>query len=491
MDRTPSRRQRYHSPEQSAALTTPVRLSSGRRRSLSALSPDVFAGTTPVPEKKKCTSIGRSASETVPHFSALLDRVAATDSSCPAPVSNISSVLIVQAEKDGVDFVFNGEQYRVADPAVLESLLAQQQTIPPASKTVGSLRAAQRATYSSASRKLGHVASIPQTPTDADAALSSLDQTVKFVKQHSTPEAEGTTGPSLSRLLVTRSTEDGVEFTFEGSAYRATDPIAIQALASVLNSGKVQHTTVSSLRAAQRVGCLSRESAAPWLWAPPVSPKNDVQLAASQLKHAWSFVNVRPIQQVDSSEAATGSKVRPSSQGSLCPLLILNADGDGVDFVCDGSVCQMAHSEALLAVLAKSQGPPSVRSLSTLRAAQSATRGQHVQPLQSMPEFAQPNGDADIASRSLASAISFVKSASNTEASDESFDPKSKTSGALLCTHADAECTEFVFEGKVYRVRKQDAFETSIARRECSQPKRSVSSILAAQRAARGASAKV
>lgn len=120
-----------------------------------------------------------------------------------------------------------------------------------------------------------------------------------------------------------------------------------------------------------------------------------------------------------------------------------------------------------------------------------------------MPKAVQPNSDADVASSCLAKAISFAKSfdevhaanksagaETNRDASKESFKPGKDGSGALFFTRADAECAEFAFEGEVYRVREQNVFAASLSQRGCSGPKRSVSSILAAQRATREASAK-
>lgn len=153
MDRTPSRRVRCRSPERAAPLTTPSRLSSGRRRSLSALSP--AEQTTPMPEKKQRSSTSLSDTKAAPRFSTLLDGVAESVNPGPAQLSNLSSVLIVGTEKDGVEFVFDHKLYRVANPAILESLLAQRPGHPLPSRTVTSLRVAQRARSSLASHKLG------------------------------------------------------------------------------------------------------------------------------------------------------------------------------------------------------------------------------------------------------------------------------------------------------------------------------------------------
>jgi len=153
MDRTPSRRVRCRSPERAAPLTTPSRLSSGRRRSVSALTP---TETTPMPEKKLRTNTSVGDTNVAPHFNTLLDSVAESVKP-PAQLANLSSVLIVGTEKDGVDFVFDQKVYRVTDPAILEKLLAQRPGHPLPSRSVASLRAAQRARSSLASHKLGLV----------------------------------------------------------------------------------------------------------------------------------------------------------------------------------------------------------------------------------------------------------------------------------------------------------------------------------------------
>jgi len=190
----------------------------------------------------------------------------------------------------------------------------------------------------------------------------------------------------------------------------------------------------------------------------------------------------------------------PSLKSLPCPLLILKADGDSIEFVCDGSVFKMSDVAALRETLVNSHGPTAACTVSSLRAAQRATRGQHAFPSQqSTPLTMDKYSDNDAASGCLAKAISFVRytdalhSANNSEDAEnrqgEIFKSGSSTTGALLCTRADAECTEFLFEGNVYRVHEKVAFE-DIARAGCPRAQRSVSSILAAQRATRKARAK-
>jgi len=258
MDHTPVRRQRSaRNSEHASVQTTPMRLSSGRRRSLGPFVED------DVPEKKRRTSFEDCATKRA-SFNSLIDQAADSLSPPPSvPGSTAGSV---------------GKMHV---------------------RSVSSLLAAQRANR----QKSGVQHSLvslpkPAVQSDADAARQCLESARQFVEPpaRSTPQiAIKSAGCANSinnqsrQLLITKSGEMGVEFLFDGEMYRAVDEDAFQDVLVKPNM-PAPTRTVASLRAVMRHSRQDLDTRSLWLVTNIDKPPDDATAAIHTLECVKSLL---------------------------------------------------------------------------------------------------------------------------------------------------------------------------------------------------------